>query len=146
MSAAARDDHPDPASSEDGSTTVWFAGVIAVLVVIAATFIGAASIFAARAQLQATVNLAALAAADAAPISAVVAASGASSGAPTSGCFVAEQVAQANGATLAECFHQGFDAFVVGTSSVKVAGLPMKVQAKARAGPTLEGIEQLTGQ
>ena len=142
-------DLPRKQDAEEGSTTVWFAAVMVVMMVVASTFIGAGTVFAARAQLQAATNLAALAAADAAPISAVVqasgtsGASGASAGPVASGCFVAEQVVQANGAALADCFHEGFDAFVVATSLVKVAGLPLKVRAKARAGPTAEGVRRL---
>ena len=127
---------------EEGSTTIWFVGVIVALMVVVASFLGAANIFATRAHLQAVANLAALAAADSAPISAALEAEGAI--APSqSGCSVAEDVVGANGVKVTDCYHRDFDAYVVATASAKVLGLPVSVQAKARAGPAAEGIAEL---
>lgn len=50
-------------------------------------------------------------------------------------CGFAQQVATENGVTLAECFVDQGDVWVVASREVTAWGIPLSVVARARAGP-----------
>lgn len=133
--------------TEEGSATVGVAGVLALLLALALAFTGAATVLAERAWLQGVADLAALAAADAAPPSQWLVA-GDTGDFSSVGCGAAVRVTTGNGATLSQCWagtgEAAGDFFAVVSSRATVFGLPLVIKAKARAGPAIS-LESLHG-
>ncbi|WRS30870.1 Rv3654c family TadE-like protein [Actinomycetaceae bacterium MB13-C1-2] len=116
---------------EEGSATVAIVGIIVALLIIATFVVAASSVYAHRSQLQGVADMAALAGADATPISLIMA-----GGAAPTGCATSQAVAELNGVQLDTC-----DVDTLGDIRVKVSrpatllGFAVTVQAKACAGP-----------
>ena len=120
---------------EEGSSTVLFAQLAALLVVVAALLAVLGSVLAAQQKAQGVADMAALAGADRSSV-AVYAVDGDVHGP----CVAAGEVAEANGFSLSSCQVQGTDTFVEVSRRLGVfpGGLGgLTVQAKARAGPPI---------
>ena len=111
--------------SEQGSATVLFAELAALLVVVGLVLAGFAAVLTARQQAQGVADMAALAGADRSSVAAYVV-----GGAAGDACDLAGQVADANGFELSTCEVRGSDTFVEVSKRVGVL-----ITARARAGP-----------
>lgn len=120
-------------SSESGSMTVWFAGVVASLVVLTALLIGMLVVWAVKTHVQAVADMSALAGADLSSVAMFEVA-------PNSraACEQATMVAASSQVEMRECWVDGGDVKVVVTRPIRVFAWDVAVSARARAGP-LEG-------
>ncbi len=118
--------------SESGATTIWYAVSTAFLMIVGIAAISAGAVFSGLSRLQGIADLSALAGADAAPL--VELALDATEVARI-GCAVAAMVVASNEAELQSCTFGASDILVVVTKDLRVAGVPVALKAKARAGP-----------
>lgn len=116
---------------EDGSGTIWFAGVAAGMTFIALLLIAVGGAWSAKTHLQAVADMAALAGAD---LSSVSVFEPVPDG--TRACQQAAAVADANDVSLRECWTSEGDTFVIIQESVGIVGWRLEINARARAGPT----------
>ncbi len=127
-------------ADDEGSATVALAGTTAAVLALSLVLITASVLFANKSQLQGVADMAALAGADATPVSTVLV--GQTSNA---GCEPASAVVELNNSSLMLCEVDGSgDVRVVVTRRVSLLGLSVLVSAKARAGPHFP-IEKLGG-
>ncbi len=118
-----------PPDREDGSATVWFAGVASGLVILGVLLLTIVSIMSGKAHAQAVADMAALAGAD---LSSVAVFEAADSGLA---CAQVQEVAQRNAVKVKECRVDGGDTLVVVQRDVSLGWLSVVVHARARAGP-----------
>lgn len=114
------------ADRDTGLATVWAAGAVAALLVVAGIVWTLGVVVVTRHRLAGVADLAALAAAGRAEAGVEVA------------CARAEELAEGMAARLTDCALDGWDARVVVVAPVRgVAGLGGTVTARSRAGPVL---------
>ncbi|WP_314129595.1 Rv3654c family TadE-like protein [Schaalia odontolytica] len=126
--ALKRASDPRALEGEAGSGTVNSVGLIALAILVALIIAGVGAAHRASVRLQAVADLAALAGAEhsmTAPWEEV-------GGRP---CQAASSVVAANGEELLSCEVRGSDCLVVISRTVRVAGIPMTMRARARGGP-----------
>lgn len=115
---------------EEGSMTIWFAGVIAFLVGLSLFLVFVGAIWSARAHAQAVADMAALAGADLSSV-AVFEPQG---GSPLA-CQQATRVAEENGVLVQECRYEQADTLVTVTRPLAFGPWSVHITARARAGP-----------
>ncbi len=122
---------------EEGSATVAIVGMIAALLIITTFVVAALSVYAHRSQLQGVADMAALAGADATPISLIMV-----GGSSPIGCATSQAVVELNDVQLDTCDVDTLgDIRVEVSRPVLILGLSVVLEARARAGPAapLEG-------
>lgn len=121
--------------TEEGSGTILYAGVIAVLAALGILLAAVAGFLVAKQQAQGAADMAALAGAD---LSSVAVFGGQASEA----CSAVGEVAEQNGLDLVSCAVRGADIYVVVGRPHKIGPLKFTVEARARAGPAADPLEQ----
>lgn len=116
---------------EEGSATVSIVGMIAALLVITLFIVSGATLYAHRSHLQGVADMAALAGADATPMSLIF-----MGGASQVGCNVSSSVVELNGVTLDSCVSdESGDVRIEVSEPMEVLGFSVTIRARARAGP-----------
>lgn len=120
----------DKGKQEEGSTTIWYVGLIMGMLVIGSLLLALVAVWSGKTSAQAGADMAALAGAD---LSSVAAFEGTQS--PALPCTQAESIAAQNQVSLQECWVEGGDTFVVVVRQIRILGWNFNVAARARAGP-----------
>lgn len=118
---------------EEGSATPVVAGIAALLVMFTTVLVAVGGISLAKTRLQTVADLAALGSATKVPSALLVQSEG--DGAVSAACQVAADMVAPRQGTIESCTVKGGDIWLVLSHSVTAGGIPVRVEARARAGP-----------
>lgn len=115
---------------EEGSSTVWYVGVIVGMLLIGGLLLALVAVWSGKASAQAGADMAALGGADLSSVAVFE-----NSQSPSLPCDQAGIIAQENRVSVRECWVRGSDTFLVVVKDVRILGWKFEVLARARAGP-----------
>lgn len=117
-----------PGDAEEGSGTIAVVGILVTALVLCGFLLALGAVHTHLVRARAVADLAALAGGDASAVSGWT-------DAGSLPCERASAVAEANGMELGACTVAGRDTLVVVRDTLVLAGVPVPVEARARAGP-----------